>query len=180
MIPQNKINEFFDEIKNENLKKHMKSVAAIMEKLAGKLGEDKELWKLVGLLHDIDYEKVDMHEHGLISAEMLKDYLPIDALNAIKAHNELTGYKPTKKIDFALRASDAVSGLIVASALVMPNKKLGEVRIETLKNKFKDKSFARRVDRNRIMECEKIGLNLEEFFEIALNAMKEIANELGL
>ncbi len=180
MVPQEKINEFFNEIKNENLKKHMKSVAAIMEKLAEKLGEDREIWRLVGLLHDIDYEKADTHEHGLIAAEMLKNYLPHGALNAIKAHNELTGYRPMKKIDFALRASDAISGLIVASALVMPNKKLREVRVETLKNKFKDKSFARKIDRNRIMECEKIGLNLEEFFELALNAMKGIADELGL
>ncbi len=180
MIPQEKIEEFFAEIKNDNLKKHMKAVAVIMEKLAEKLGKDKEIWKLVGLLHDIDYEKVDMNEHGLLSAKLLENYLPEEAINAIRAHNELTGYKAKNDIDFALRASDAISGLIVASALVMPNKKLKEVRVETLKNKFKDKSFARRVDRNRIKECEKIGLSLEEFFELSLKAMKEIDEELGL
>ncbi len=180
MLSKEKIDEFFAEIKNDNLKKHMKAVAIIMEKLAEKLGKDKEIWKLVGLLHDIDYEKADINEHGLLSAKLLEKYLPEEAINAIKAHNELTGYKAKNDIDFALRASDAISGLIVASALVMPNKKLKEVRVETLKNKFKDKSFARRVDRNRIKECEKLGLSLEEFFELALEAMKEIDEELGL
>lgn len=171
---------YLNKIKNENLKKHMKAVGAIMEKIAEKLGEDRKIWKLVGLLHDIDYEVASIEEHGKLAAEMLKDILPEYALNAIKAHNERTGCKPQKTIDYALIASDAISGLIVASALVMPNKKLMEVKIKTLKEKFKDKSFARKVDRNRIKMCEKLGMNLEEFMVISLEAMKEIADELGL
>ncbi|MCD6513014.1 MAG: HD domain-containing protein [Thermoplasmata archaeon] len=172
--------KFMDRIKNENLKKHMIAVGAIMEELAVKFGEDREKWKLVGLLHDIDYEEVDMNEHGLKSAEMLKEYLPEDALHAIKSHNELTGVTPESLIDYALIAADAVSGLIVASALVMPNKKLEEVSVKTLKNKYKDKSFARRVDRKRIMYCEKFGMGLDEFLELSLNAMKKVSNQLGL
>lgn len=172
--------EFLNKVRNENLKKHMKAVAIIMEKLAEELNEDKEIWKKVGLLHDIDYEITSYEEHGRKSAEMLQGYLPEYALYAIMAHNEKTGCIAKNKIDFALRASDAISGLIVASALVMPNKKLEEVRVETLKSKFKDKSFARRIDRNRILECEKLGIGLEEFFRISLEAMKSIAEEIGL
>ncbi|KAA0000758.1 MAG: HDIG domain-containing protein [Thermoplasmata archaeon] len=180
MTPEEAIKLIEEKVKNENLKKHMIAVSAIMEKLAEKLGENKEIWRAVGLLHDIDYEVASMEEHGKISAEMLEGMLPEEALHAIKSHNERTGFKAMNKLDFALIASDAISGLIVASALVMPNKKLEEVKIKTLKNKFKDKSFARKIDRNRIMECEKIGLSLDEFLSISLEAMKEIAEKIGL
>ncbi|KAA0006776.1 MAG: HD domain-containing protein [Thermoplasmata archaeon] len=172
--------KFFENVKNENLKKHMISVAAIMQKLAEKFGEDAEKWRIVGLLHDIDYEFTDMEEHGKVAADMLKNFLPDDALNAIRAHNEKTGYKPEKKLDYALIASDAISGLIVAAALVMPDKKLSKVSVKTLKNKFKDKSFARKISREKILYCEKLGLSLEEFFLLSLNAMKDIANQIGL
>ena len=180
MLSEEEAEEILGNIKNENLKKHMVAVAAIMEKLAEKLGKDKQIWRFVGLLHDIDYEKVDMQEHGIKSAEMLEGKLPEYALHAIKAHNEMTGVKAENKLDYALRACDAASGLIVAAALVMPNKKLEEVKLSTLKNKFKDKSFARRVDRNRIMECEKLGIQLDDFLLLSLEAMKGIADKLGL
>ncbi len=180
MLSEKEAEELLNSVENENLRKHMVAVAAIMRKLAQKLNEDEEIWWLTGLLHDIDYGSVDMNEHGLRSAEMLEGKLPEEALHAIKAHNEMTGVEAKDKMDFALRASDAVSGLIVAAALVMPNKKISEVKVSTLKNKFKDKSFARRVDRNRIMECEKLGMELEEFLSLSLEAMKEIAEKLGL
>jgi len=180
MLSEEDVKKLLGSIKNENLRKHMMAVAAIMEKLAEKLGEDEKIWRFVGLLHDIDYERVDMQEHGIKSAEMLEGKLPGYALHAIKAHNEMTGIKAENKIDYALRACDAVSGLIVAAALVMPNKKLEEVKLSTLKNKFKDKSFARRVDRNKIMECEKFGMNLDDFLLLSLEVMKKIADKLGL
>ena len=180
MLSEKEAMEILATVENENLRKHMMAVAAIMEGLAEKFGEDRKIWKYAGLLHDIDYGKVGHEEHGLKSAEMLKGKLPEDALHAIKAHNEMTGVVAESKMDFALRASDAASGLIVAAALVMPGKKLREVRLETLKNKFRDKSFARRVDRNRIMECEKFGMTLDEFLALALESMKGIADDLGL
>jgi len=179
-MDEEKALRFLDNIKNENLKKHMISVASIMKKIAGLLGEDEEKWYYVGLLHDIDYEMVDIKEHGKKSAEMLKGILPDDALHAIMAHNEMTGVKAETKLDYALIACDAISGLIVASALVMPDKKLKSVTVKTLKNKFKDKSFARRVNRDKIMYCKKLGMDMEEFFSISLEAMKEISNLLGL
>jgi len=180
MLSEDEVMELLNIVKNENLKKHMIAVSAIMEKLAERFGEDTKTWKYVGLLHDIDYGMVSHEEHGLKSAEMLEGKLSEDALHAIRAHNEMTGYMPESKMDYALRASDAASGLIVAAALVMPNKKLEEVRVETLKNKFKDKSFARRVDRKRIMECEKLGMEMDEFLSLALEAMKGIADKIGL
>ncbi len=169
-------------ISNDKLVKHMLAVEAIMRALARRLNEDEELWGLVGLLHDIDYEKVgkDMTKHGLESAKMLEGMLPQEALDAIKAHNELTGFQCTSALAIALKAADQVSGLIVATALVMPHKKLDEVKVKSLKRKFKQKDFARGVDRSKILLCKELGLELNEFLELGLNALKEIHNELGL
>lgn len=169
-------------VKNERLVKHMIAVSAIMRGLAQHLGGDPDLWELVGLLHDIDYEEVggDMKRHGLLSAEMVSDVLPEEALHAIRAHNELTGVEAKSPMDIALIAADALSGLIVATALMMPDKKVATVKIRSLKRKFKDKSFARGVDRSRIRRCEELGLTLEEFFDLGLKAMREVSEELGL
>lgn len=169
-------------VKNDKLVKHMLAVEAIMKALARRLNEDEELWGLTGLLHDLDYELTqnDFTKHGLVSAELLKDKLPEVALNAIKAHNELTGFKDNSRLSIALRACDALSGLIVATALVMPNKKLHEVKLETLKRKFKQKDFARNVSRDKIMLCRELGLELDEFLSIGLEALKSIAQDLGL
>ncbi|NPB00244.1 MAG: HDIG domain-containing protein, partial [Crenarchaeota archaeon] len=157
-------------VKNDKLIKHMLAVAAIMEKLAERLGEDRELWKLVGLLHDIDYELTQSQpeKHGLAAAEILRGKLPEHAIRAIQAHNELTGVKDDSKLAIALRAADAVSGLIVAAALVMPNKRLSEVKLDTLLRKFKQKDFARGVKREKILECEKLGMSLEDFLSLSL------------
>ena len=169
-------------VSNEKLVKHCIAVASIMERLAERLGEDKELWYLTGLLHDIDYEKTkeNMEMHGVVAEEILKPYLPEEAIRAIKAHNELTGFEDTSLLSQALKASDAMSGLIVATALVMPDKRLESVSLESLKAKFKEKCFARGVKRENIMLCEEIGIPLDEFLEISLNALKEVASELGL
>jgi len=171
-----------ENISNNNLKKHMIAVSAIMQGLARKFGEDEEVWALAGLLHDIDYERVEgnMDKHGLVSAEMLKDVFPEDFLHAIRAHNARTGVKAESLLDKVLLSADAVSGLIVAAALVMPNKRLSEVRVETLKTKFKDKSFARGVDRGQIEACGEMGLKFEEFLEIALKALQGVSDQLGL
>jgi len=169
-------------ISNDKLVKHMLAVEAIMRALARELGEDEEIWGLTGLLHDLDYEEVegDFSKHGLRSAELLEGKLPEEALHAIRAHNDLTGVEPETKLDIALRAADALSGLVVACALVMPHKKLEEVKLSTLKKKFKAKDFARGADRDRIRLCEELGLSLERFLELGLEALKGIAEELGL
>ena len=171
-----------EHISNPNLKKHMIAVSAIMGKLAETLGEDKTLWEAVGLLHDLDYEEVgqDMSRHGLVSAEMLETILPEVGLHAIRAHNEMTGVKTEKPIDYALISADAISGLVIPTALMMPHRTLAEVRVRSLRRKFKDKSFARNVDRDRIMYCIKLGMALENLFTMALEALKSVSKELGL
>ena len=169
-------------VKNDKLVKHMLAVEAIMRGLAKHLGEDVELWGLTGLVHDVDYEltKDKPERHGLVSVEILKGKVPEEVLNAIKAHNPLTGNTPKTKMEKALVAADSISGLLIACALVMPNKKLSEVKLKTVKNKFKAKDFARGASRERILLCEEIGLEKEKFFEIALKSLQEIADQLGL
>ena len=170
-------------LRNDRLVKHSLAVEAIMRRLAEKLGEDVELWGITGLLHDVDYEETanNPEVHGLRSAEMLEGMLPQEALDAIKAHNELTGYKCDSKLSHALLASDQVSGLIIASALEMPSKKLSEVKLSTLRKKLKQKDFARGVNRKKITSVpEKLGLALDEFLELSLKALQSISGNLGL
>jgi len=171
------------EIENDNLRKHMLAVSKIMGAIADKRSEvDKEKWILVGLLHDLDYEqtKDNPEMHGLIAAEMLKDELPEECLQAIKAHNTMTGIEPDSELAKALIAADALSGLIVPTALMMPTRKLSEVTAKSLKKKFSDKSFARTVSRANIMVCEELGFERSEFFTLALDALQPISDDLGL
>ena len=172
-----------ENVRNEKMILHMIAVGAIMRELARYLGEDEDLWELVGLLHDIDYERTkdDPSRHGLVAEEILGSLVSDDVLRAIKSHNyENTGVEPRTRMEKALIASDAVSGLIIACALVMPSKKLEEVKVKTVKKKFKQKDFARNVSRERILFCEQIGIPMEKFFELALNALKGVSDELGL
>ena len=154
-----------------------------MKGLANHLGEDEEAWSICGLLHDIDYEqtKDDHKNHGLIAEEILKDKVSDEVMHAIKSHNfENTGVDPESNMDFALIAADAISGLIIASALIRPDKKLEEVELKSIKKKFKQKDFARNCNRENIMLCEKFGVDKDKFFELALDSMKTISEDLGL
>ena len=170
-------------LKNDKLIKHSLAVEAILVKMARKLDDDETLWGLAGLLHDLDYEYTqgEPENHANVSAQILDGLLPKSGVNAIKAHNYMhTNYAPTTLLDKALIAADAISGLIVATALVMPTKKLSEVEPKTLLNKFKDKSFARGCSRSRIELCLDAGISKEMFFELSLSALKEISDKLGL
>jgi putative nucleotidyltransferase with HDIG domain len=172
-----------ENVSNRNLVNHMIAVGAIMKGLAEELGKDPDLWETTGILHDIDYEetKDDWKRHAIMSAEMLDGKLPGEALKAIKAHNfENTGVNPETEFDYALICADALSGLLVACALVMPSKKLGEVTIDGIEKKFKSKDFARNVKRENIDLCEKLDLVREKFLEIGLKAMQNISGEIGL
>ena len=168
-------------VKNENLVNHMVAVGAIMKGLAEHYEEDSELWEITGILHDVDYETFgeDFAQHGAKSAEMVRDLLPEDAVNAILRHNPLTGNKAETRFDIALLAADAISGMIVANALVRPTK-MGGMKAKSIKKRMKDKSFARQVSRENIMMCEDIGLTFSEFATIAIKAMQEVAPEIGL
>jgi len=170
-------------LKNENLIKHSLAVEAILKKMAKKLREDDELWGLTGLLHDLDYDytKENPEKHATISAEILEGLVPIDIVKAIRSHNyQHTTQVPETLLDKSLIAADAVSGLIIATALVMPTKKLSDVETKSLINKFKDNSFARGCNRKKIELCEDVGLNLQDFLGLSLDALKSIADTLGL
>lgn len=172
-----------DNVDNENLRKHMYAVGAIMKELANEMDEDEEEWEVLGLVHDVDYEetKDNPERHALLSAEMLEDKLPDKLLHAVKAHNfKHTGVEPRSTVDNALIAADGISGLIVATALVMPNSKIGEARPESVEKKFDDSSFAKSIDRDKILYCEKLGFSRDEFIELSLKALKKIDDKLGL
>ena len=170
-------------LKGDKRLKHSLAVEAILVEMARKLDEDEKLWGLTGLLHDLDYEYTqgEPEKHANVSAQILEGLIPKDAVNAIKAHNYMhTDYVPTTTLDKTLIAADAVSGLIIATALIMPSKKLFEVELKTLLNKFRDNSFAKGCNRVRIELCLDIGISQEMFLELCLNALKEISNELDL
>lgn len=170
-------------LKEKNIKKHCLAVGAIMKELSSFLNENEEKWETIGLLHDLDYEKTknNLKKHGLITAEILKDKVDPEIVEIIKSHNfENLNITPNKKESYGLIASDAVSGLIISTALVMPSKKLSEVGVKSVKKKFKQKDFARNVSREKILFCEKLGIDKDKFFEIGIKALQSISRELDL
>ena len=168
-------------VKNKNLVNHMIAVSAIMKRLAEFYDEDADLWEAVGLLHDVDYELTsdDFSKHGLVSAEIVADLLPDEGIHAIRAHNEMTGFKAESKLDVSLFAADALSGMIVAGALVRPTKLEG-MKASSVRRRMKDKSFARQVSRENILRCEEIGIPLNEFLAMGVEAMQSVNREIGL
>lgn len=168
-------------LRNRNLQKHCLAVEAVMRRLAKGFGEDEEKWGLAGLLHDLDYDETakDMARHGYRTIEILKDYhLPEDVLHAILAH---PGHVERKSLmDKALYCVDPVTGLIVAAALIHPEKSLAPLDARFIMNRFREKHFAKGANREQMASCTQMGLTLEQFLEISLGAMKEISNALGL
>ncbi len=167
----------------KNVIYHMLAVESIMRSTAKHFGEKEEVWGIVGLLHDIDYEKTEAtpEKHGLLAEQTLRSLIPEELIRAIKSHNaKHTRVTPDTLMEKALIACDSISGLLVACALVMPSKKLRDVKVESVSRKFKDKDFARGADRQRILMCEEIGIPKEDFFELALNGLKNVASDIGL
>ncbi len=168
---------------NKNLVKHMLATETIMRALARRLGEGEEEWGLTGLLHDIDMEltKGDMSEHSKLGADIAREMGAGEAVaQAILSHNEAHGVLLETKLDKALFCADPLTGLITTSALVRPDKKLAGLEAKSVMKKFRQKGFAAAVDRQQISQCSEIGLELDEFIELGLAAMKGIAEELGL
>ncbi|MCX6665995.1 MAG: HD domain-containing protein [Euryarchaeota archaeon] len=170
-------------LKNEKHTQHSLAVEAIMREMARMSHEDEELWGLTGLLHDIDYGYTEdtPEKHTMIAAQILEGLLPQEGIEAIQAHNyKHTGRLPINALDRALVAADAVSGLVIATALIIPSKKLADVKPETLLNKYKDKTFAARCERKRIELCADTGFELEQFLQISLTALQKIADKLDM
>lgn len=168
-------------IQKENLLKHMYATEACMRYTAEKLGEDGESWSLAGLLHDVDYEITSENpaRHGLEAQSLLQPLsLSPDILDAIACH---AGYRDrTTKIAKALFAVDPLTGLIIASALMTPTKSLLTLQPENILKRFKEKRFAAGANREQITTCSELGLSLEAFCQICLDAMQSIHETLGL
>lgn len=185
MITRDEAWSFLKEhVKTETLLLHCRESELVMRALAQKLGRDVELWGLAGLLHDIDFEqtKDSPAVHGIPAGDILKTRdVPAEVVTAIVRHNgENNGNPPQVEMDYALRCGETVTGLLIASALVRPDKKLASVEGKSVKKKFKDKHFAAKCSRETMQECEKIGLALDDFLETALNALKPCASEFGV
>ena len=179
---ENALNLLNDNIQNANMIKHCLASEAVLRAVALKLDKDQDEWGLAGLLHDIDVEitNADPYRHGPHAAGMLEGLLSPEAIDAIVMHNEVaTGKERTTVFQHALAAGETITGLIMATALVYPDKKLAPVKTKSITKRMKEKAFAASVKRENILECELIGIPIEEFAELSLNAMQEISDELG-
>jgi predicted hydrolase (HD superfamily) len=186
------LNFLEQKIKNQNIIKHMLATEALMEEVYEFLRNrgdsdlgDKEDWAMAGLLHDGDYsDDVPEEKQGLeVSKWLKKAGIPVsqEAAHAMAAHNLKTGVEPQSKMDWTIFCGDSLTGLIVACALVQPDKKLSSLKLESVLKKFKSKSFAGGTRREDIALCEeKLGIHLEEFVKISLRAMQKISSSLGL
>ena len=170
-------------VKNENLRKHMYAVSEAMRQYAKKYSEDEEKWAIVGLLHDFDWEiHPNAEEHPVKGSEILKERgYPEEILRAILSHADYTGVTRESLMEKTLFAVDELTGFITACALVQPSKKLADVKVESVRKKFKKKEFARQVSRDDMINgAEELGVDLDEHIAFVLNAMRGIEDKLGL
>jgi putative nucleotidyltransferase with HDIG domain len=168
----------------ESLRKHCYATEAVMRAMAQRLGHDPDLWGLTGLLHDLDYDetKEAPSRHGLRTEEILKEKgVSPEILEAIKAHNaEALGIERKTALEIALTCSECITGMVVATALVYPDKKIASVKPSSILKRMKQKEFARNVNRDLIRKCEDLQIPLEEFAGLSLRAMGTISDLLGL
>lgn len=169
-----------EHIKKKNIINHSLAVEAVMRELAKKLNQNEELWGITGLLHDLDYDQTfdKPNLHGKIAVEILKDKLPKESLDAILAHCDKKERETL--IEKAIYPADPITGFIVACALIRKGKTLDGVDLKFMKKRFKEKRFAAGANRDHIRTCEDLGMELDEFLELSLNAMKSIAKDIGL
>jgi putative nucleotidyltransferase with HDIG domain len=168
---------------SESLRKHAMAVEACMRAYARKLGEDEELWGLVGLIHDFDYEKYPSAEdHPFKGSEILKERGYSEEIRrAILSHAEYSGVPRETAMEKTLFACDELAGFITAATLVKPSKSLAELDAKSVRRKMKDKAFARSVNRDDIINgAADLGVDLDEHITFCIEAMKAVAAELGL
>lgn len=172
---------------SESLRRHMLAVEAAMRSYAQHYGEDEELWGLTGLLHDMDYERypdMDDTENGHPRTALRyfeeNDYPPA-LIQAVRAHATFLGQPAETLLDKALLACDEITGLIMACAYVRPSRDLRDVKLKSVKKKWKDRSFTAAIDRDEAMEhIEHLGVPFDEHVTRVLQAMQGIAEELGV
>jgi putative nucleotidyltransferase with HDIG domain len=168
---------------SESLRKHALSVEACMRAYARKLSGDEALWGTVGLLHDFDYEKYpSLDDHPYKGNEILKERgYPEEIRRAIMSHAEYTGVSRDSAMEKTLFACDELAGFITAVALIKPGKSLAEVDTKSVRKRMKDKAFARKVNRDDIVNgAAALGVDLDEHITFCIEALKPIADELGL
>ncbi|MDP3994518.1 MAG: HD domain-containing protein [bacterium] len=187
MITRTEALEFLNEkVENKNIIKHMLATEALMREMAKKFNGNEDEWAMAGLLHDGDYSPNVPHEkQGIQVTEWLREKgyeIPENIAYAMAAHNwSNTKVEPKSKMDWTLFCGDNLTGLIVASALVLPTKKLSDLTCESVLKRFKESSFAKGTRREDIAKCqEKLGFPLEKFVKITLESMQSISAELGL
>ena len=169
-------------IKNENLVRHMLAVEAAMRFYAEEYGEDVETWGNTGLLHDFDWEihpTLEQHPHD--GAPILMERgVPEEIVRAIQSHADHTGVPRQTPMEKALYACDEITGLIVAVALVRPSRSLSDLKVKSVKKKWKDRSFAAGANREEIETAtHEFGVELWEHVENVIEAMRRIAPDLG-
>ena len=173
-----------EHVENENLVRHMLATEAVMRALALRLGENEAQWAHAGLLHDLDVEQTAdaMEIHGRQTVAMLRDAGLDDeaVLQAILSHNPANGSVIASRLDRALFVADPLTGLITAAALIRPEKQLALVELKSLRKRFKEPSFAKGARREDMLTCDELGLTLDEFLALGLDAMKGISADLGL
>lgn len=171
-------------VKDEKMIQHSIASAAVLRAMATELDEDVDKWEIAGLLHDIDVEitNADPKIHGLKAIEILQEKgLDNDIIEAISLHNEDAATEPrSTRFHHALAAGETITGLIKATALVYPDKRVSSVKPKSIRKRMKEKLFAASVKRENILECEKTGIPIDAFIDLSLNAMKEISREIGL
>ncbi|MGB2578400.1 putative nucleotidyltransferase with HDIG domain [Elusimicrobium simillimum] len=170
-------------VKSDAMIKHSLASEAILCALAKELGQDEYMWAMAGLLHDIDVEITagNMNEHGFKARPILEGKVDSDIIDAIEMHNaEAQGKERSTMFDHALCAGETISGFITAIALIYPDKKVSSVKVKSIAKRMKELRFAAGVSRDKILECERIGIPFEKFAEISLKAMQDAAPALGL
>ncbi len=169
--------------KKDNLIKHALAVEAGMKAYARKFNEDEEVWGIVGLLHDFDYERYPTaQEHPFKGAEILREKgVDEEWIKAIMGHADYTGVERDSLMAKALFAVDELTGMITAATLVRPSQKIEDLKVKSVKKKLKDKSFAASVNRDDIKNgAQELNVELSEHIEFVIEAMKSISDELGL
>ncbi len=171
-------------VKSPNMINHCLAAEAVMKALAEHVGEDAEKWGLAGLLHDLDAEShTDLDVHTRETARILAEKgVNAEIIEAIRLHNEQahSGERRTTQFQHLLAAGETITGLIIATALVYPDKKLASVKPKSVRKRIKEKAFAAGANRDIIRECEVGGVPLAEFCDLSLLAMQGIDSELGL
>jgi putative nucleotidyltransferase with HDIG domain len=165
-------------IKNERMIYHSLASEAVLRALARRLGRDQDKWGQAGLLHDLDVEitHADPQMHGLETARILSEMgVDQEVVEAIKLHNEYaTGQPRTTEFHHALAAGETITGLILATSLVYPDKQIASVKPKSIVKRMKEKAFAASVKRENILECELLGLTIDEFAGLSIEAMTGI------